>query len=87
MSKVVPEGWQLLELDDVTDKILGGGTPSRLEPSYWNGDIPWVSVKDLSGIRLCGLSCRARGSGERFYFQPRRCGSRQAILGPGAPGN
>lgn len=52
MSKVVPEGWQLLELDDVTDKILGGGTPSRLEPSYWNGDIPWVSVKDLSGTRL-----------------------------------
>lgn len=52
MSKVVPEGWKLLELDDVTDKILGGGTPSRLGPSYWNGDIPWVSVKDLSGIRL-----------------------------------
>lgn len=28
-------------------KIVGGGTPSKSKPEYWDGDIPWVSVKDL----------------------------------------
>jgi type I restriction enzyme, S subunit len=27
--------------------ILGGGTPSRTRADYYNGDIPWVTVKDL----------------------------------------
>lgn len=26
---------------------LGGGTPSRQSPVYWNGPIPWASVKDF----------------------------------------
>ena len=25
----------------------GGGTPSKKEPNYWNGKIPWVSPKDM----------------------------------------
>ncbi|WP_031425529.1 restriction endonuclease subunit S [Flavimarina sp. Hel_I_48] len=28
-------------------EIVGGGTPSKNNESYWNGNIPWVSVKDL----------------------------------------
>ncbi len=27
--------------------LYGGGTPSKDNPEYWNGDIPWASVKDL----------------------------------------
>jgi type I restriction enzyme S subunit len=27
--------------------ILGGGTPDRERADYYNGDIPWVTVKDL----------------------------------------
>lgn len=27
--------------------IIGGGTPSKLISHYWNGSIPWASVKDL----------------------------------------
>lgn len=27
--------------------ILGGGTPSKAEKSFWNGPIPWASVRDL----------------------------------------
>lgn len=29
--------------------FVGGGTPSKKEPSYWNGKIPWASVKDIKG--------------------------------------
>ncbi|CAK8723317.1 Type I restriction modification DNA specificity domain-containing protein [Candidatus Electrothrix aarhusensis] len=28
-------------------KWLSGGTPSRKNKDYWNGDIPWVSPKDM----------------------------------------
>jgi len=30
-------------------KFLGGGTPKKSIPEYWNGDIPWCSVKDVKG--------------------------------------
>ena len=30
-------------------KLIGGGTPSTKESSYWGGDIPWLSVKDFCG--------------------------------------
>lgn len=28
-------------------KLIGGGTPSKDIPEYWDGSIPWVSVKDF----------------------------------------
>lgn len=30
-------------------EIVSGGTPSTKEPSYWDGDIAWISPADLSG--------------------------------------
>ncbi|AHC16002.1 restriction endonuclease subunit S [Salinispira pacifica] len=39
-------------LGDVLEKIVGGGTPRRTVTKYWNGKIPWVTVKDLKGVRL-----------------------------------
>jgi type I restriction enzyme S subunit len=30
----------------------GGGTPSKQVPEYWNGDIPWASVKDFTSTSL-----------------------------------
>jgi len=41
----IPEGWEALPLSD-TVELIGGGTPKKSEPSYWNGDICWFSVKD-----------------------------------------
>lgn len=32
---------------DTIAKFSGGGTPSKKEPSFWIGDIPWVSPKDM----------------------------------------
>lgn len=35
---------------------LSGGTPSRDEPTYWAGDIPWIGSKDLRSFDLVGSS-------------------------------
>lgn len=32
---------------DACDDIMGGGTPSKKHPEYFEGDIPWVSPKDM----------------------------------------
>ena len=29
-------------------ELIGGGTPKTNKPEYWNGDIPWISVKDFN---------------------------------------
>lgn len=43
----LPEGWRENALAEL-GTIVSGGTPSRNQPSYWNGDIPWASVKDFT---------------------------------------
>ena len=30
----------------------GGGTPSKQVPEYWNGNIPWATVKDFTSTSL-----------------------------------
>ena len=32
--------------------FVGGGTPSKKEKDFWNGKIPWASVKDIKGDYL-----------------------------------
>lgn len=39
---------KMLSLADI-GTIVSGGTPSTKEPTYWNGEIPWVTPADLSG--------------------------------------
>lgn len=34
--------------------FTGGGTPSKEIAEYWNGDIPWASVKDFTSTSLSG---------------------------------
>ena len=43
---LVPEGWVVSTLSSLIN-LTGGGTPKRSEESYWNGDIPWFSVRDI----------------------------------------
>jgi type I restriction enzyme, S subunit len=38
-------------IGDLVD-AFGGGTPSKKEASYWEGDIPWVSPKDMKRWEL-----------------------------------
>lgn len=35
------------KLSEVMD-LIGGGTPKTSKPEYWNGNIPWLSVKDFN---------------------------------------
>ena len=41
----VPKGWKTKPLSQQIT-LIGGGTPKRSEKSFWDGDIPWFSVKD-----------------------------------------
>jgi type I restriction enzyme S subunit len=45
----IPDGWNISELNSVTD-VVGGSTPSTEEPAYWNGEIPWATPSDLTGL-------------------------------------
>ncbi|HBO3266960.1 TPA: restriction endonuclease subunit S [Pseudomonas aeruginosa] len=49
----VPEHWQLRRLKHMA-RFSGGGTPSRDNPDFWNGDIPWVSPKDMKSEFITG---------------------------------
>ncbi|MCR9493241.1 restriction endonuclease subunit S [Vibrio alginolyticus] len=44
--------WKSKSLGYILEKIVGGGTPSKANSQYWDGDIPWASVKDLSSTKL-----------------------------------
>ncbi|RTY87943.1 restriction endonuclease subunit S [Flavobacterium sp. GSN2] len=37
------EEWELKKLGKIA-KVSSGGTPSRAQSNYWNGNIPWVST-------------------------------------------
>lgn len=37
------EKWELKKLGKIA-KVSSGGTPSRAQSNYWNGNIPWVST-------------------------------------------
>lgn len=43
--KPAPSGWEWTALSDVAT-MATGHTPSRKKPEFWEGDVPWMSVKD-----------------------------------------
>lgn len=42
----LPKSWAWVRLGELGE-FTGGGTPSKSNPDYWNGDVPWVSPKDM----------------------------------------
>lgn len=46
--KKLPCDWERLEIRTL-GAVVGGGTPSREVPTYWHGDIPWVTPGEVSG--------------------------------------
>ena len=47
----VPKHWDVRRLKFVTESF-GGGTPNTAIDLYWNGDIPWVSPKDMKSRKI-----------------------------------
>ena len=48
----IPEGWNVRKLKYVIKNFVGGGTPSTSYDDYWDGDIPWVSISDITNSGL-----------------------------------
>lgn len=46
------EGWEEKKLGEVCE-IIGGGTPAKNNSSYYNGTIPWATVRDMNCDILC----------------------------------
>lgn len=56
MTDELPPGWERTTLGAVFE-IVGGSTPRTDEPSYWGGDIPWLTPDDLArhdGVEVAG---------------------------------
>jgi len=51
--------WNKKKLSEVAD-VIGGGTPSTNNFEYWEGDIPWITPKDLSGYNKRYISKGSR---------------------------
>lgn len=45
------EGWVEKKLDEICT-FSSGGTPSKKKNSYWIGNIPWISGRDMKSTRL-----------------------------------
>lgn len=43
----IPANWEWIPLGESVNNHLGGGTPSKNNSTYWDGDIFWASVKDV----------------------------------------
>jgi type I restriction enzyme S subunit len=49
MKAQIPTPWDEVALADFGE-IVGGGTPSRATPSFWNGTIPWVTPSEITAL-------------------------------------
>lgn len=43
--------WNAQRLGDVV-RFASGGTPSKTQPSYWNGSIPWISASSMYDTKI-----------------------------------
>jgi len=46
VRQMVADEYKAVPLGELVD-VIGGGTPSTQNPGFWNGDIPWVTPKDM----------------------------------------
>src|SRR5690242_5687575 len=51
--------WTSVSLKDCRE-IVSGGTPSTSVTDHWDGDIPWATPKDLSGLETSCISDTGR---------------------------
>ena len=49
---MIPKGWEVTNIDDICIKVTSGGTPSRKNKDYYDGDIIWIKTKELNDTFL-----------------------------------
>ena len=47
----LPKGWTWARLTELGE-FCGGKTPSTQRATFWDGDIPWITPKDMKQLRL-----------------------------------
>ena len=55
----LPETWAFVRLKHI-GTVIGGGTPKTNVPSFWDGEIPWLTPADLSGYKEIYVSAGER---------------------------
>ena len=74
----IPEEWKIKKIADVAE-VVGGGTPSTKIPQYWEGEIAWITPRDLSNYLSVHIS-----RGERNITQEGLENSSAKLLPKGA---
>ncbi|WP_086141072.1 restriction endonuclease subunit S [Limosilactobacillus reuteri] len=62
-EKMVPEvrfkgftdDWEQRKLSSIAHQTFGGGTPSKSNKQFWNGDFPWIQSSDLAEDTIRGV--------------------------------
>ncbi len=60
---MLPNDWSIKMIKDVA-VVTSGGTPSRKEPSYWGGDVPWITTTEVQNCNLYPSNVREHISQE-----------------------
>ena len=55
----IPREWEVKKINEIGE-IGGGSTPSTKVKDYWDGDIPWITPKDLANHGSRFISCGER---------------------------
>jgi type I restriction enzyme S subunit len=53
----LPSGWTWVRLSELGE-FGGGKTPSTQKEAFWDGDIPWITPKDMKQLRLASSEDR-----------------------------
>jgi len=48
----IPDRWEIKTLKEISENLVGGGTPSTTKSEYWNGDIHWTKSATLNSRYL-----------------------------------
>ncbi len=72
---MIPEGWEIVKLKNVCERIQAGGTPSRSNSAFWeNGTISWYTTGELQDNFLFdsveNISLEAKEKSTAKIFQP-----------------
>lgn len=49
----VPNEWSVKKIGDIYHDLKSGATPSRSNPGYFKGDIPWITSGELKSKNVC----------------------------------